>query len=123
MNQTIHKVYKIRDKETGLFSRGGTRAYDIWTKEGKSWSTIGHLKSHLTQFTTSWNKVKYPYGNAEIIEVEINYDLSYKVNVATFLEAINAKHKKADEDYESIIVKWKEEAERKQLEELKKKYE
>jgi hypothetical protein len=66
MNQLIHKVYKIRNKETGLFSKGGSYSKDIWTKEGKSWSNIWHLKNHLNQFL-DWNgniSKEYPYHNA-----------------------------------------------------------
>jgi len=40
------KVYKIRDKNTGLFSTGGVSLR--WEKTGKSWSCEGHVKSHLT---------------------------------------------------------------------------
>lgn len=41
-------VYKIRHKETGLYSKGGI--YGIqWSKIGKTWSHIGHVKSHLRQ--------------------------------------------------------------------------
>jgi len=42
------KVYKIRDKNTGLFSTGGTQP--DWNKEGKTWMSIGHIKNHLHQF-------------------------------------------------------------------------
>lgn len=39
-------VYKIRRKSDGLFSTGGTSP--SFSKTGKTWGTIGHLKSHLT---------------------------------------------------------------------------
>jgi len=38
------KIYKIRNKE-GFFSNGGSNP--SFTKQGKSWSNIGHIKSHL----------------------------------------------------------------------------
>ena len=41
-------VYKIRHKETGLYSRGGIYGAQ-WSKTGKTWSHIGHVKSHLRQ--------------------------------------------------------------------------
>jgi hypothetical protein len=42
--------YKIRDPKTGLFQTGGTSFHGgaRWSKRGKTWSTIGHLKQHLT---------------------------------------------------------------------------
>ena len=64
------KVYKIRDKRTGLFSTGGTSPR--WTTVGKSWSCIGHVKCHLTllqdlgrskkfQVPEEWDVVEYVY--------------------------------------------------------------
>ena len=40
------KVYKIRDRNTGLFSTGGVSP--SWTKLGKTWNSEGALKNHLT---------------------------------------------------------------------------
>lgn len=43
--------YKIRNKRTGLFSKGGTKnttTGDVaWSKHGKTWDTLGKLRSHL----------------------------------------------------------------------------
>lgn len=38
--------YKIRNKNTGLFHKGGV--YDVWSKHGKTWTTLGQLRSMLT---------------------------------------------------------------------------
>jgi hypothetical protein len=48
----VVKAYKIRDRETGLFSTGGMTPR--WNKTGKVWSTEGQLKSHL-RLVTEWN--------------------------------------------------------------------
>jgi hypothetical protein len=57
-------MYKIRHKETGLFSKGGT---DVrWSKKGKIWAAKGHLSNHLAQFSDP-EKV---YEDAEIVEIE-----------------------------------------------------
>jgi hypothetical protein len=40
--------YKIRHTETGLYSTGGQNPR--WTKVGKTWTKIGHLKCHLNGF-------------------------------------------------------------------------
>lgn len=71
------KVFKIRDIETGLFSTGGTSPR--WTKRGKSWSQINHVKNHLRQFCwspkdeaghTNYKVVKnYIPKNWEVIEL------------------------------------------------------
>jgi len=69
------KVYKIRDKDTGLYALGGI--YGGWNKTGKSWSTIGNLKGHLAMFEGSYNK----YSNAEVVEIEVNYDECNKYDI------------------------------------------
>jgi hypothetical protein len=83
------KSYKIRNKETGQFSRGGAYNYDIWTKGGKTWSNIGHVKSHLKQFMDGDVLMKkYPYHNAEIVEIVINYEECEKYDVDGFIEGL-----------------------------------
>lgn len=42
------KVFKIKDSITGLFSTGGCDP--SWTKRGKTWNGINHVKTHLRQF-------------------------------------------------------------------------
>jgi hypothetical protein len=42
------KVYKIRNKETGLFATGGTDCK--FNKTGKVWKTLAHVKTHLKQY-------------------------------------------------------------------------
>ncbi len=47
------KVYKIMDKDTGLYSTGGIDPK--WTKQGKTWNGMNHVKNHLRQFCEeSW---------------------------------------------------------------------
>lgn len=45
--------YKIRNKNTGEFSKGGMRSRSTgdvqWSKQGKTWDTLGRLRSHLNQ--------------------------------------------------------------------------
>ena len=65
------KIYKIRD-ENGLYSTGGMSP--SFTKSGKAWNNIGHLKNHLRQF---FDRRAYRgrsaelYENAEIIAIEV----------------------------------------------------
>ena len=42
------KIFKIKDKNTGLFSTG--TKHPTWTKKGKIWNQINHIKTHLRQF-------------------------------------------------------------------------
>ncbi len=71
--------YKLRDRKTGLFREGGMWAK--WTKRGKEWSTIGHLKNHLGQFPANkidwdnWEIVEYTYTPVETGAKELKYFL------------------------------------------------
>lgn len=124
MTKKTVKIYKIRDKSTGLFSKGGTSTYSIWSKDGKSWSNIGHVKNHLNQFIRSGSvSHDYPYDNAEIVEVEVNYDECFKTDVESLMTKIVKSKKEAEEEYDARMKAWKEEKERKLLESLKIKYE
>lgn len=47
-------VYKIRDKQTGLFSTGGYSPN--WTREGKTWKTKAQVISHLKLFCRGYRQ-------------------------------------------------------------------
>jgi hypothetical protein len=69
------KIYKIRNKDTGLFSKGGMTPY--WSKKGKTWNSFGHLKLHLSQMVKIDYYTKQVTYRAkdldkwEIIEIEV----------------------------------------------------
>lgn len=51
-------VYKIRNKNTGLYSKGGSYVNESkygWSQTGKTWSSRSALMGHLAQY------VKLPY--------------------------------------------------------------
>ena len=66
--------YKIRNRNTGLYHKGGT--YSHWSKNGKTWTTLGQLRTMLTMNTprpynrgqdmTDWEIVEY-----EVIEKSV----------------------------------------------------
>lgn len=55
----VEKLYKILDKETGLYSKGG--CFPSWSKYGKTWNALGHIKNHLRFFM----KTKRENGNID----------------------------------------------------------
>lgn len=61
--------YKVRDRKTGLFRTSGLWAK--WTKDGHTWSSIGHVKQHFSQFPAdkidwdNWEVVEYVYEPKE----------------------------------------------------------
>lgn len=70
------RLYKIRHKETGLFSVGG--GTPSWTKLGKTWSSLGTLRSHIALYLVSscdekYRTSKYGWGRSlpESVEAEM----------------------------------------------------
>lgn len=83
------KVYKIRDKNTGLFSTGGMRPK--WNANGKSWTTLGYARSHIGQLNTDYTPADI-YKNAEVVVAEITEILEPVEDAKDYL------NKKYDED-------------------------
>ena len=66
MNET--KSYKIRNP-SGEYSSGGNPPK--FTKRGKAWSTLGHLKSHLTMLSEYQRRAYEGCTLVELQEVEV----------------------------------------------------
>jgi hypothetical protein len=62
------KVFKIRHKQTGLFSTGRLRP--TWAKQGKIWQRINYVHSHINRLTNAYTAADV-YKDAEIVEAEI----------------------------------------------------
>lgn len=65
------KIYKIRNKETGLFSSGGS--YAEWQTAGKTWKSLPNLKSHLSMYNYRYalESVQTFYNGSEVVEFEL----------------------------------------------------
>ena len=60
--------YKVRNKTTGLYSKG--TSYNEWAKIGKTFSTLGKLRSFLTRcFNSSY--MREFISEFEIVELEV----------------------------------------------------
>jgi len=70
------RVYKIRDKVSGMYSSGGT--CPKWKKDGKTWNKLAHIKAHLKCGVYEWawddaikrgfyQKTSDVYNNAEVV--------------------------------------------------------
>lgn len=55
--------YKIRHRQTGKYHKGG--AYNLWSDTGKTWPTLGRLRSFLTM------QLKREYGRPDTTEWEV----------------------------------------------------
>lgn len=80
------KVFKIRDAN-GLFSTGGTDP--DFTKGGKVWNNIGHVKSHLRQFLGGRNLEIY--SDAEIVCIEYTEKETENYDILNYMAALNAQ--------------------------------
>lgn len=79
------KLFKIRNRQTGLFSTGGSSPR--WEENGKLWKKKGFVTNHLAN-AIGYDRAKGFYGNAEVVEYD--YD---PVEIATYpiMEVINEK--------------------------------
>jgi hypothetical protein len=65
----VNTYYKLRDRQNGLFREGGY--WGKWTRRGKEWATIGHLKQALNHVPAdkidwdNWEVVQYDYEPVE----------------------------------------------------------
>jgi hypothetical protein len=75
------KIFKIRDTATGLFSMGGHSPR--WTKKGKAWTNIGHVKNHINNLS---RHVIKNVDHWEVVEYELVETTVGSVSVQTIVE-------------------------------------
>lgn len=63
------KVYKVRHAETKLYRRAGVRTY--WNKVGKTWATLGKLRTMITCAINEDRIGNHDFGNWEVVEYEV----------------------------------------------------
>jgi hypothetical protein len=87
-------IYKIRHKITGLFSSGG--AHPRWTKKGKAWTNIGHIKTHFSMIGDA--QLRAAYRDSEIVEYDVTEAGTSSMTELfdQILEAKDLKRKKAE---------------------------
>jgi hypothetical protein len=71
------KIYRIRDKSTGKFSSGGRTPR--WTKNGKVWFELGHVKLHLNQ-VHKFSK-DYYLENSELVAEYFVVDITMAIDL------------------------------------------
>lgn len=86
------KVYKIRNRKTGFWSRGGSHQLEDcaklygggWDRKGKTWPGIGALRNHLNfygdKIPEEWEVVEYEVKE-EIVGLLSARDLYSKKDV------------------------------------------
>jgi predicted transcriptional regulator len=86
-------VYKIR-RADGLFSTGTVSP--SFTKTGKAWSNIGHVKTHLQLFYNSYKKrweLPKSYDECEICCYELDPKLASSFSMQRMKESLNLTRK------------------------------
>lgn len=96
-------IVKIMNSE-GKFSTGGSRYNIRFTKKGKTWSSLGYVKSHLRQHSDT--SLKDNYSNCTIVMVDDEND--YQKTEIPF-----------DEFLEDFMVENKEKQKKKKIDEIK----
>jgi hypothetical protein len=92
-------IYKIRRRRDGLFSKGGS--YPRFSKAGKMWSTIPHLKRHLSNMGMS-NFERY-YSDCEIVE----YIENGPISLVAVMEEAEARRLELQQQREERMERWR----------------
>jgi hypothetical protein len=94
--------FKIRNKNTGLYSRGGS--YPTWSKLGKVWKRRCDLSSH---FTNIGAKAATYYADAEVIEIIVT---ETEMTAVPAIEYVNASKERAEKrklESEMRVAQWR----------------
>src|SRR6266403_3016544 len=105
--------YKIRNKKTGLFSKGGS--WPRWSKLGKVWHSKGALSNHLAFVSTSAD-----YKDAEIIECE--FVEVGKIQIDEWLVEVSVRRNKRNASRDARYEAFRVAERRRQYEELAKEF-
>lgn len=94
-------VYKIRRRSDGLFSKGG--GYPRFSKGGKIWNSIGHLKRHLSNMGMQ-NFDRY-YSDCEIVE----YAEVGPISLVAVMEEAETRRLELQRQREERMERWRRE--------------
>lgn len=109
--------YKIRHKSSGRFSSGGTSP--SFTKNGKTWRTLGHLKQHLKIVgrNRAYAECELVVLTREVVETEEIQSLE------DFIDSLSAVEKKRREEERKRTETREKNERRKAYEKLRKEFE
>ena len=96
------EIWKIRQKSSGLFSRGGTlrHPYDdsrAWSKKGKSWKQINHLRSHLNLAASFYRQQQ---ADIEVVKLVMIIDEKNVIPMQQFLDERDERHQERNNERE-----------------------
>ncbi len=117
-NSEVKRVYKIRDKNSGLFADGGSGAF--FSKKGKTWNTINNLNSHLSYYGNEYFTKASRFVHAidpEIVEYEVVVTEKGTHSLEEWTDQVN--HKRLQKEQKRALKNAKYQADRKMEEFLR----
>lgn len=81
----VVKLYKVKDQSTGLYRKPGGG----WSKTGKTWNNIGHLKSSLHAEGLMREGCVLPDRDIIIIEIVVQETIGNTIVLADMIEKFN----------------------------------
>jgi hypothetical protein len=87
MPEFVKTVWKIRNKETGEFSRGGFGSYHRFDEKGKEWRTKSGLSNHVA--SASYRVL------VEIIEYTVAYTRCDTLSMDEYRSAADDRRRRA----------------------------
>ncbi len=112
-------IYKIRSTN-GEFSTGGT--HPSFSKRGKVWTNIGHVKNHINQLDASVQKM-YRDNEVEIVAYELVETILDVVSFDDLLTEISTKQSKKRAAFEARREAHRKRQRQYEYEQLKKEFE
>lgn len=108
-------LYKIRHKDTGKFSSGGS--WPQFTSAGKVWRRLQDLDSHLRQLRT-----RGKYANAEIVCLVAEIDESMTSDASERMAVVDDRKAAVRQEMENRWTRARERREREELARLQEKW-
>jgi len=111
------EIYRIRNAE-GEFSTGGMSPY--FTKKGKVWKHLGHVKRHMSQMSD--RELLDRYADCEIVTYQVEETISGVVPMMGFINGLRQLEIAKAEEAKIRQESYEKEQRRKQYEELQKEF-
>lgn len=110
-------IYKIRDRQTGLFSTGGL--HPSFSKKGKIWKQKGHLSNHFSNV----NQQAYARRDCEVVEYELIENEMSTASIVGWVDAAQQRRDDREAAYKQSRLKYELERNRAEYERLRKQFE
>jgi hypothetical protein len=92
-------IYRIKNIKTGLYSCGGYGSAR-WSKAGKIWKNIGHVKSHLNNVVPRKSYMSNDVENWFLESYELKESLISSTGIKSFIQEIENREKEKQQNIE-----------------------